>query len=332
LTVLLTTALILLTPMSGVVSGGRVTSFRMISGLIPAIQWMYVSDIPAVTPGNFTEIVLQTGGEECFRVVSSGETAGINPLIASRVTKNGYAAQFLLEDISIYGISHGDSGSCAVSYKNATIDFRISSSESLSPAGEYSDNYILFAATENSSAIGVSFPFGESLSIGPAYAKGRSGGDFWLLSKSELGPFTLVSAPAIDEQNCYQRLYGTLECEGSEVLYGWDGTEWYDRFLFSNDNLLATFSLSVPGMMAGYSLDNKLLILLSHREEGWFQGEIQGKFMGVTAGVNFLRAPGDLVQWGFSAGVSLGNNPADNLIESLTSPWHSQMAASSLAN
>ncbi|MCK5842807.1 MAG: hypothetical protein KAH31_11590, partial [Candidatus Sabulitectum sp.] len=304
-------ALVLLTPVSGVVSGGRAISFNMKSGLIPAIQWLYEPGIPAAVPGNFTDITFQTGCEKSFSVISSGKTAGINPLIASRVTENGYAAQFLLGDLSIYGVVDDISGSCTASYENITIDLCGSSLEDVHPAGEYSDDYILFAATENSSALGVSLPLGESLSIGPAYVRDEVGGDFWLLSTVELGPFTFVSAPAIDGQNSYQRLYGTFECSGSEVLYGWNGADWYDQYSFRGNEFLAAVSITVPGVMAGYSPDDNLLLLVSHREEGWFQGEIQGKFLGVTAGANLLRAPDNQVCWGFSAGVSVGSNTAN---------------------
>ncbi|MCK5034554.1 MAG: hypothetical protein KAS73_01575 [Candidatus Sabulitectum sp.] len=325
-------ALVLLTPVSGVVSGGRMLSFNMKSGLIPAIQWLSVPGIPAAAPGDFTEITFQTGCENSFSVVSSGKTAGINPLIASRVTENGYAAQFLLGDLSIYGVVDDISGSCTASYENITIDLCGSSLEDVHPAGEYSDDYILFAATENSSALGVSLPLGESLSIGPAYVRDEVGGDFWLLSTVELGPFTFVSAPAIDGQNSYQRLYGTFECSGSEVLYGWNGTDWYDQYSFRGNEFLAAVSITVPGVMAGYSPDDNLLLLVSHREEGWFQGEIQGKFLGVTAGANLLRAPDNHVHWGFSAGVSVGSNTANGFWGSLATPWYSRIAASSCVN
>lgn len=317
--------LILLTPVSGVVSGGRLTSFAVKSGLIPVSQWMYVPGLPTCSAGAFTEITFQGGCNRSFRVISSGETAGLNPLIASKVTEDGLAAQMALGDYSLNCVKDGDGGSYALSYKNFTLDFRGSSIENLHPAGEYSDNYILVAATENTSSLGVSLPLGESLAIGPAYSIDRRGGHFWLLAEVVCGPVTVVSAPAIDEQNSYQRLYGTLEYGNVEIICGWDGISHFGQFSVQREGFLAAISLPVPGVMVGYCPSDNLVLLASHCEEGWFQGEVLSELFGITIGVEFLRSPGSLLHWGFSAGIAVGSNGIDHLSSSY-SPWFSPIA------
>lgn len=317
--------LILLTPVSGVVSGGRLTSFAVKSGLIPVSQWMYVPGLPTCGAGVFTEITFQGGCSRSFRVISSGETAGLTPLIASRVTENGYAAQMVVGDYSLRCIRDEDAASYALSYKNATLDFRGSSIENLHPAGEYSGNCILVAATENTSSLGVSLPFGELLAIGPAYSRDRRGGHFWLLAEAVCGPVTVVSAPAIDEQNSYQRLYGTLEHGNAGIICGWDGISHFAQFSVQREGFLAAISLPVTGVMVGYSPSDNLVLLASHCEEGWFQGEVQSELFGISIGAEFLRSPGSLLHWGFSAGIAVGSNGIDHFSSSY-SPWFSPIA------
>ncbi|MCD4706811.1 MAG: hypothetical protein K8S62_03640 [Candidatus Sabulitectum sp.] len=325
MTLLLLSSVFLLTPVSGVVSGGRLTSFAMKSGLIPASEWMYVPGVPAQDTGTFTEITFQGGLNRSFRVISSGETAGLNPLIASRVTEDGYAAQILVEDISMYCVKNGNTGSYAISYKNATVDFRGTAIDDIHPAGEYFDDYILVAATENTSALGVSFPISESLAIGPAYCTDRYGGDIWLLAEALYGPVTFVSAPAIDEHNSYQRVYGTVEHSVSMLTCGWDGARYFGRLSVQGDGFIAAISLPVSGVMAGYRPADNLVLLASHCEEGWSQGEIQCEYWGITTGIEFLRSPGNAFHWGFSAGISVGSGGTTEFT-SLDSPWFSQIA------
>lgn len=327
MTFLLLSSLILLTPVTGVVSGGRLTSFAMKSGLIPATQWMYVPGLPACSTGTFTDITFQGGCNKSFRVISSGETAGINPMIASRVTEDGYAAQMDVGDLSLYCVKNADTGSYALSYRNATIDIRGSSPDNLHPTGEYSDRYVLFAATENTSAVGVSFPFGEVLAIGPAFCKNRHGGGFWLLSKAGFGPLTVVSAPAIDEYSNYKRVYSVLEYSDAQLIYGWDGAEYFGKFSVQGECFNAEISIPVPGVLAGYRPSDNLFLLASYCEEGWFQGEIQGKCRGITAGVDLFRSPGNVYHFSFSVGIAIGNRGISEF-PSFDSPWFSQMAVS----
>ena len=98
---LLLSCLILLTPLSGVVSGGRSTSFSMLKGILPDAEWMYIPGMPVCSTGTFTEIVYQGGYSESFRVISSGLTAGINPLVSSFITSDGYAMQLLVNNLSL---------------------------------------------------------------------------------------------------------------------------------------------------------------------------------------------------------------------------------------
>ncbi|MCP4648268.1 MAG: hypothetical protein GY852_11160 [bacterium] len=135
MTALLLTSLFLLVPLSGVVSGGRETAFSTITGLIPSCAWLAVPGIPARDIGTFTEVTYSSGYNNSFRVISSGETAGLDPLIASCVTKNGFAGQILSEDLSVYCVKNDDAGSYAVSYLDAVLDVRGSSTQHLSVSG-----------------------------------------------------------------------------------------------------------------------------------------------------------------------------------------------------
>lgn len=322
-------SLVLLTPVSGVVSGGREVSFAMKTGLIPASEWLHVAGLPTLDRGTFTEMSLWNGHSKSFRVVSSGDTAGLDPLIASRVDENGFAAQILLEGFSIYSLKNDDTGNCVLSYGDAILDFRGSSYRDLTVSGEYSSKQMLLAANANSAAAGVSFSLGESVTLGPAFSIDESGQSLWFMSKAEYGPIQVHAAPAIDGERSYRRLYGACEFEETELIFGWDGEEYYSDFSFRGRGFLFTLSLSSPGALAAYSPSNSLILLVSHRQEGWFQGEIQGKYKSLSAGVDFLRTPGGPYQFGIGLGIDIGNN---NLYEFpfLDSPWTEQYAVTSL--
>lgn len=305
---LLFLALVMLTPMSEVVSGGRSTSFSMKSGLLPVAGWMHVPGIPLYGSGIFTEMAYQGGWKKSFRVISCGETAGLNPLVASRVTENGYAAQLSVAEWLVCCIMDDDQGSCALSWKNATLDLRGTSLDSLFPAGEYSGDHILFAVTENTLAAGFSFNIGDRISIGPAYCTDGGGGNIWFTGKASCGSAAVISALAVDEHDSYRRVYGVFEHGALNLIYGWDGTGYFGQLAVRKEKFNGAVSMSVPGIYIEYRPADDLLFLASHRESGWFQGEIQNKYSCFVTEVELHRSPGNIFDWGFGVGIELGNN------------------------
>ncbi len=324
-------SLILFTPMSGVVSGGREISFAMENGLLPLQQWMSVPSITNYSEGTFTEMTLRNGVRKSFRVVSSGETAGIHPLIASQVTEDLSTFQMILGDSRIDCIKSEDIMSYAIAYKSASLDFRGRSFGKLYPAGEYSDNYLLFAIAENTTLLGISCPLTESFSVGPAYSTGANGGEFWLMAETSYGPFRIVSAPAIDDGNNYRRIHGVVDYGESQLICGWDGLDYFSRLSYQRDNFVAMASYPTTGIMFGCLVDDDAILILSHREGGWYQGELQAKYSCITAGIEFLRSSTDEFSWGMSLGIDMGSNGIDE--SSLSdSCWFDQMAVTSFLN
>ncbi len=330
MTYLLTTFLLLLTPVSGVVSGGRLTSFSMKNGLIPASEWMYVPGIPGADAGTFTEVTMQSGFEKCFRVSSSGETAGMDPLVASIVTEDGFAAQLLLGGVCVRSVRDENNGSYAMLYKNITLDLRGSSFCDLSLAGEYSTDELILAGTENSGAFGAAYNICESISLGPAYCMDGDGGNIWFMSSVSLGAVKIISAPAIDCENSYRRLYSSLEHNDMHLISGWNGIGYFSEFSLRGADLIASVSLSDPGIMVGYQPSATLMFLASHSQDGWLQGEIQGKYRSITSGVNCLRSPGGTFRFGFSAGIDVGRNAIDAPSTSQSHWWNSPAVSSFL--
>lgn len=323
----LTWFLIMLTPASGVVSGGRAISFGMKSGLIPVSQWICIPGVPVKETASFTEITFQGGPENTFRVASSGDTADLNPLISSRVTREGFAAQIAVGAIALYCINDSETGSYSLSCKNAVLGVRGSSISDLQPVGEYNDNSILVAATENTSALGFSIPVGEGLEIGPAYTRDRTGGDLWFIGEVTSGPVKIVSAPAIDEVSSYRRLYGKAEYGSFHLIYGWDGSQQFGELSVGEEGFISALSFPVPGVMVGCQPSDHLLILLSHCESGYFQGEIQGEYQGLTAGIELGRSPGNAFEWGFSVGIDAGSREVTSFsVSDTTDTWFSRIA------
>lgn len=322
MTYILATFLLLLTPVSGVVSGGRLTSFSMKSGLIPVSEWMYVPGIPGADTGTFTEVTMQSGFEKCFRVISSGETAGMDPLVASIVTEDGFAAQLVLGGICVRCVRGENTGSYAMLYESIALDLRGSSFSDLSIAGEYSTDELILAGTENSGAFGAAFNFCESISLGPAYCMDGDGGNFWFMSSISCGAVKIVSAPAIDEESSFRRLYSSLEHNDMYLVSGWNGVEYFTEFSLRGADLIASVSLSDPGIMIGYQPSGALMFLTSHRQDGWFQGEVQGKYRSITSGVNCLRSPGGTFRFGFSVGIDMGRNTIDAPSTSQSHWWN----------
>ncbi|MCK5785545.1 MAG: hypothetical protein KAH54_03190 [Candidatus Sabulitectum sp.] len=326
---LLMWSLILLTPVSGVVSGGRSISCGMEGGLIHVSEWMHVPGLPVEKRGSFSEITFQGGVQRVFRVISSGETAGFNPLIASRVTTDGFAAQMAVGVFSMLCLKTEERENYSVSYDNATIDFRGSSFSDLRPGGEYHDKYLLIAATENTSALGFSIPFCETLAIGPAYTTDRSGADIWLLGEAALGPAKIVFAPAIDEESSYQRVYGLAEYDAIRFIYGWNGLEQFGELSLCGEGFITAVSLPYPGVMVGYQPSDNILLMVSHSEGGFFQGEIQGEYLGITTGLELLRSSRNVVQWGFSVGIDIGRSDM-GVFSTSDSTWFSRIAVTPL--
>jgi len=325
---LLASFLILLVPVSGVVSGGRSVSFAMKGGLIPSEAWLCIPGLPASGTGNFTSISLQTGREKNLRIVSSGETAGLHPLVASRVTRNGHAAQLLLSGISLLAVREHEAASCAVSFAGATIELRGWPGGHPATALEYSAENILLAFTENTGSAGVSFPIMEDVSVGPAWCADSEEQCFWIQAHAVTGPLTLVSSPAIDEISCFRRIHGVISSDPATLVLGWDGEDVFGEIMFENGELAAAAVWPSPGVMLGFRPSDSLLLIASHREEGWLQGEIQGEYGGFTLGGSVIRSSDRRLSWGFSAGIDVGNHvPAR--FASPEEPWWEQMAVSS---
>jgi hypothetical protein len=326
---LLSSFLFLLIPLSGVVSGGRSVSFALKSGLIPSEDWLYIPGLPASGAGTFTSISCQTGSRKSFSVVSSGETAGIHPLVASRVTENGYAAQLFQGGLSIYAVKEQGRGSFAASFAGATLDLRGWPAGDPMLAGEYSSDNLLMAFTEHTGAAGVSFPVSENIRIGPACCADTDEDRFWIQAGAVFGPLTLVSAPAIDELNCYRRFYGLLKYGPASLTGGWNGEAALGELSLNGDDYVAAVEFVTPGAMLGYRLCDSMVFVASHREEGWLQGEIQGKFRGFTVGTYIVKSSDNHLNWGFSAGIDVGTNGIRGFA-SPGDPWTEQMAVTSL--
>ncbi len=327
----LISSVLLFTPVSGVVSGGRELSFEIESGLIPVQEWMSVPQIAANHSDTFTEITLQNGVRNSFRVVSSGQTAGVHPLIASRITEDISSFQMILGDSRINCLKSQNMMSYAIAYKNALLDFRGHSFNSLSPTFEYSDKYVLLALTDNTTAFGVSFPLTESFSFGPAYSSDLNGGDFWILAETLCGPLTIEFAPSIDDENSYRRFHGAYKYKESKLICGWDGMDYFGHLVYQRNNFVAMASYPDTGIMFGCRVDDDVLLILSQREEGWFQGELQGKYSCFTAGIEFLRSSTDEFSWGVSIGIDMGYNSLDESVFS-DSYWYDQIAVTSFLN
>jgi len=317
-----------LSPVSGVVSGGRETAFSMEEGLLPVLLWMYEPSIPTDRSGTFTEIVFHGLEKQSFRVVSSGETAEIHPVAASNITQNGYAFMAAAGDFLAYGVAGEQTASHALSYKNITVDFRGLSFQSVHTSVEYRDSLFLIAGGRDASALGVSFPVGNRFRIGPAYCAGRHGGNLWLRAQVHSGPFGVVTFPAIDETTSYRRIYGTVQFGGAQFVYGWNGTNQFSRLSFNTGDLRTELSMTVPGLMVEYRPAESILLLGSCGEKGWLQGEIQGEFHGITAGADIVRHPGGSYSWGFSAGITMGDNVLDHQLR-VEHPWIAENAVSS---
>ena len=324
-------SLLSFTPSSGVVSGGREVFFSTEIGLLPLQQWMSVPSIQNYSAGTFTEITLRNGVRKSFRVVSSGATAGIHPVIASQVTEDFSTFQMILGNSRIDCINSEDLISCAVTYKSASLDFRGSSFSRLYPAFEYSDNYLLFALAENTTILGLSCPLSESFSLGPAYSTGLNGGNFWLMAETSYGPFSIISAPAIDDENNYRRLHGVIDCDETQLICGWDGLDYFGRLSYRGDKHVAMASFPDTGVMVGCLLNDNAILILSHREGGWYQGELQGKYSCITAGIEFLRSATDEFGFGISLGIDMGNLGLEDSAFSDTC-WFDQIAVTSFLN
>jgi hypothetical protein len=320
--------LLSLTPVSGVVSGGRETAFSMEEGLLPLSLWKYEPSIPTDRSGTFTEIAFRGLDKQSFRVVSSGETAGMHPLAASNIRENGYAFMASTGDFLAYGIRREQTASHALSYKNVTVDFRGSSFQNVHTSAEYRDSLFLIAGGRNASAFGVSFPVGSSFRVGPAYCAGRHGGSMWVRARIHLGPLSVVSFPAVDENACYRRVYGTVQFGRAQLVYGWNGTNQFSAFSFSTGDLRTEFTLSIPGLMIEYRPAKTVLLLASYSERGWLQSEIQSEFHGITAGADIVRHPGGRYSLGLSAGIAMGDNVLDQQLRT-EHPWIAENAVSS---
>jgi hypothetical protein len=321
-------SLLLLTPVTGVVSGGRSTASATMEGLLPVRLWMYEPGIPSGMAGTFTEITFHGLYSNSFRIVSSGETAGLHPLVASSVHSDGYAFQLAAGEFSLNCIRGIGSSSHALSYKNVLLDLRSSQSGNIVPSGEYSDRYFLLSATRKTSAFAISCPVGDNLSIGPAYCRNRYRGDFWIRGEVSVGPLSITSVPAIDEKNSYRRLSGRLRYKKAQFLYGWNGEQQFAALSYLGRDFSAEVSVLPPGVMMEYHSSESVLLVFSHREQGWLQGEVQGEFHGITAGVDIAGAPGNTFIWGFSVGIAIGGNTIQDTV-SENPPWYSENAVSS---
>ncbi len=320
--------LVSLTPISGVVSGGRETAFSMEEGLLPLLLWKYEPSIPTDRSGTFTEIVFHSLGKQSFRVVSSGETAGIHPLAASNIRENGYTFMASAGDILAYGIRREQTASHALSYKNVTVDFRGTPFEDVHAAGEYRDSLFLIAAASNASVFAISFPFGDDFRAGPVYLRRRQEGELWLRAKASFGPFCVVSFPAIDENTCYRRAYGTVKLDRAQLVYGWNGVNQFARLLLSTGRLRTELTMQEPGATIVYRPMDNLLLIASCSEGGWFQSEIQSEFHGIVAGADIIRYPGGSFGCGVCAGIAMGSNTIDQQLQ-IEHPWISENAVSS---
>lgn len=323
---LILVVLTLLTPVSSVISGGRGTAFNLKSGLIPSEQWLSVPGIPCSGPGSFTEVTYIS--DRSIRVMSSGVTAGLDPLLASWVNEDGYVGYFLLGGFSLRGFDISGADGFAASFHGATIDLRRDASRGTMLYGEYTSDHVSTAAGEAAGLAGVSFSVNEWIGIGPQLCMKDGAGKLWILGNAEAGPLTLTSGAALQEDQFRRRFSAVLDEGSLSLTTGID-----EKDLFGKAEITADFiSIEVPfpewGITALVKPSDRALFLVSHGQGGECRGEVQLSFHGMTGGLVLTREHPGHWQAGIIAGINIGSAPANGSSE----PWFCPLSVSTSSN
>jgi hypothetical protein len=315
---LMLTFLTLITPVSGVVSGGRSIAFNLKSGLIPSEEWLYVPGIPCSDPGSFTEITYSSN--ESMRVLSSGVTAGLNPLLASWVNEDGYAGYFLLGGFSLRGFDLHQREGLAASFHGATIDLRRDTSCGTMVYGEYTSDHVSAATGEAAGVAGISFSVMDRIRLGPQWCAESGSGKLWILGNAVAGPLTLSSGAAVREDQFRRRCSAVLDAGFLTFTTGID-----EKNLFGKAEAVAgCISVEVPvpewGITVLMKPSDAALFLISHGQGGEFRSEVQLSFHGITGGLLLAREHPGHWQAGVIAGINIGSAPVNSSSETWVRP------------
>lgn len=287
----------LLTPVSVPVSGGRSTEFRFVLGLVPWHDWTEVRGIPYSSEETFTEITFAGGDEKSFRVLSSGSTSGLHASIGSVVTEEGHAGFLTASGVSI-SICDFTGYSLASTWQGITLDYR----ETEGLQGEYRCESLLLAGGSDAFAAGVSPEISDNLRIGPAWCQDDRGGRLRVQGEFSRGFFLIETGGAVVDHSAVHRTSVRLTRGSFTASAGYDGS---DCLAVTGLQPLCLLQWPEWGISSVVSSGESIILCLSHRQGGRFQGELQLRIRGITGGFNVNRLEGGDFGGGFTVGVDL---------------------------
>jgi len=289
--------LTLLSPLYPPVSGGKIEEFRYVHGLVPWGEWVLVEGLPFSADESFTEVTYAAECRKTFRVLSSGNTAGLRASTGSFVSSDGYAGFLAASDFSLSICDFGDYA-LASSWKGITIDYR----EEGGLQGEYRSETILLAGGKETFTAGISPEIAENVRFGPSWCQDSRGGRLWVQGAASRGSLMLSSGGAVTESGAVYRASAAARSGNFALSAGYDDSE-----LFGSAGLDPLFLIHWPrwGFSSVVNPSRSLLLCLSHKQGGLFRGEVQISIMGVSGGVTLNRLSGGDYHGGFSVGINL---------------------------
>ena len=289
--------LTLLTPVSVPVSGGRVTEFRFIRGLVPWHDWTEVTGFPFLSEDTFTEITIAGGEGKTFRVLSSGSTSGLHASIGSMVTEEGHAGFLTASGVSI-SLCDFTGYSLASNWRGITLDYR----ENEGLQGEYRCESVLLAGGSDAFTAGVSPEISSNLRLGPAWYQDSREGRLLVQGEFSSGCLIIESGGAVVDHRAVHRTSARLKKWGYTVSAGYDGS---DYFGVTGIEPLCLLQWPDWGISSVVRSGESIVLCLSHGQRGRFQGELQLCISGITGGFTINRIEGGDFSGGFILGVDI---------------------------
>jgi len=292
-----------LVPIIQPVSCGNRLDFSMMYGLVPEEGWTGVSGIPFATGDVFTEATFLTGPKGCFRVLSTGVTAGLRPSIGSWVTKDTYAGFLEVSGVEARFWDLGRGTGAGVSRGAVTIEARNLKAEDPDFYGGYSSRRVILAAGEKAFTAGFALPLAEGVLVGPAWCQDTDAGRLWVVSELSSGPLKITSAGAVTGSSFRRRVFAGLDLGFTMLQAGLDEDEPIAAVFTGFGSCSLSVCPTDPGFQITIRPAGSIMSSFSHRYGGELTGEIQFSYSRLTAGAVLARENGNRWTYGFMAGL-----------------------------
>ena len=217
--------------------------------------------------------------------------------MGSFVAEDGYACCLEASGASV-SICKFSGYSIAAAWQGITLDYR----ETGGLQGEYRCESVLLAGGEDAFTAGISPELSHNLRIGPEWCQDDRGGRLRVHGEYSAGCFRMEGGGAVVDHLAVYRTGAHVKSGCFKASAGYDGS---DYLAVAGLEPLCLLQLPDWGISSVVSSGESVILCLSHRQGGRFQGELQLRIKGITGGFTVNRLEGGDYGGGFTVGVDI---------------------------